>query len=258
MKYATVAEARGQSGLRLVLTAGLPGPWSESAKAIFRARDVPFLAVEQLAGEPNADLLAWTGMRNAPIAVIDNEPPVHGWLDLLMVAERLGSGPSLLPESSAERALALGLSCEICAPYGFGWQRRLLMFDQGYGPAALSSGPLHVQSMLQNYGYADAAVQAAEDRMVAILTTLTDQLRKQQAAGSRYFIGHQPSSIDFHWACFSQMIAPLPVEDQPAMPQWLIDKYSDIGPRVADALDPILITHRNMIYSELIGLPLEF
>ncbi len=34
MKYLSVEEAIDMPGLRLVLTAGVPGPWGESAKAI--------------------------------------------------------------------------------------------------------------------------------------------------------------------------------------------------------------------------------
>jgi hypothetical protein len=82
MKYLTVDEARDIPGLVLVLTAHMPAPWGESAKAIFKARNVPFVPVEQVAMGPNAELCAWTGgVRNAPIAMLDDNPPVHGWLD---------------------------------------------------------------------------------------------------------------------------------------------------------------------------------
>ena len=35
MEYLSVEEAKNRSGLRLVLTRGVPGPWGEAAKAIF-------------------------------------------------------------------------------------------------------------------------------------------------------------------------------------------------------------------------------
>ena len=75
MKYLSVAEARNLPGVRLVLTAHMPGPWGEAAKAVLGARNVAYIPVEQLAMEPNEDLYQWTGMRNAPIAVLDDEPP---------------------------------------------------------------------------------------------------------------------------------------------------------------------------------------
>ena len=34
MKYLQINEAKNKNGLRLVLTAHVPGPWSEAAKAV--------------------------------------------------------------------------------------------------------------------------------------------------------------------------------------------------------------------------------
>ena len=248
------------SGLRLVLSANVPGPWSESAKALLNARGVAFVPVEQTPGGANEDLCGWTGgIRNAPIAMLDSEPPVHGWLDIVMLAERLGSGPSLLPEQSSERALALGLSAELCAPDGFGWSRRLLMFEKNFGLGDLAPDtPAHTRSMLAQYGFSAAAVKRARERMIDIMGTLSDQLDRQLAAGSRYLFAGQLSTADLHWACFSQMVAPLALAEQPSMPQWLIDKYSDIGDSLSAALHPRLIEHRDFIYRDDIGLPLEF
>ena len=73
MKYLSVAEARNLPGLRLVLTAGVPGPWGEAAKAVFTARNVAYIPVEQTAMAPNETLVEWTGQRNAPIACLDDD-----------------------------------------------------------------------------------------------------------------------------------------------------------------------------------------
>ncbi|MBW8754758.1 MAG: hypothetical protein JF595_11520, partial [Sphingomonadales bacterium] len=85
MEYLSVAEARLRSGLRLVLTSGVPGPWGEAAKAVLRVRGVDFLPVEQKSMKPNIELLAWTGVRNAPIACLDDEPPLASWLDIILL-----------------------------------------------------------------------------------------------------------------------------------------------------------------------------
>src|SRR3984957_18875228 len=110
MKYLSVAEARKLPGLRLVLTAYMPGPWGEAAKAVLSVRKVEFIPVEQLAMEKNDDLFEWTGMRNAPIAVLDEDPPQSTWLEILLLAERIGSGPSLIPVAPIDRALMMGFS----------------------------------------------------------------------------------------------------------------------------------------------------
>ena len=83
MEYVTVEEARALPGLRLVLTRGVPGPWSEAAKALFRLRNVAYVPVQQLAGDANSDLVEWTRHRNAPIALYENEAPRVRWLELL-------------------------------------------------------------------------------------------------------------------------------------------------------------------------------
>ncbi|KRB81457.1 hypothetical protein ASE00_15905 [Sphingomonas sp. Root710] len=258
MKYLSVAEARELAGLRLVLTAHVPGPWSEAAKAVFTARGLAYHPVEQKMLDPNDELVAWTGSRNAPIAMLDDHPPVTNWLDLVMLAERIGSGPSLLPDAPLDRALSIGLSAEICAPGGFGWSRRLVMFQGLYGPGDVSpEAPPHVLHMCRQYGYSRAAAEAATRRMVDILGMLAAQLRAQSEAGSGYLVGDRLGACDLHWACFSNMIAPLPIEDAP-MPPALHERYSDAGPEIAAALDPILIEHRDRIYRRHIGLPLVF
>ncbi|ATE65830.1 hypothetical protein [Rhizorhabdus dicambivorans] len=258
MQYLSVAEARDLTGLRLVLSAHVPGPWGESAKAVFKARGVGFRPVEQKILEPNEELVAWTGSRNAPIAMLDADPPVSNWLDQLMLAERIGTGPSLLPEAPLDRALSIGISAEICAPGGFGWSRRLVMFQGLYGPGDVSpAAPAHVLHMCRQYGYSGAAAEAATGRMVAIMGMLADRLHLQRAAGSDYLVGDRLGACDLYWACFSNMIAPLPLEDAP-MPPALHERYADAGSEVAAALDPILIAHRDMIYRRHIGLPLEF
>ena len=101
MDYITVEEARNRAGLRLVLTRGVPGPWGEAAKALFGLRNVDYTPVQQIAGDPNPELVEWTRHRNAPIALFDDEPPRVRWLEILDLAERLGRGPSLMPEDRA-------------------------------------------------------------------------------------------------------------------------------------------------------------
>ncbi len=258
MDYLTVAQARERSGLRLVLSAQVPGPWGEAAKAIFAARGVPYQPVAQAVFAANDELFAWTGHRNAPIAVLDDEPPVTGWLDLLMLAERVGSGPSLLPDGSADRALALGLSAEICAPYGFGWARRLLMLGDRFGGGeAPADTPAAMVAICTGYGYSAANAASAAARVADILKTLAAQLARQSSSGSQYLVSDRLTACDLYWACFSNMIAPLPPKDSP-MPDYVRAGWSAPNPVVEAALDPALIEHRDLIYSRHIGLPLDF
>ena len=252
MDYVSAAEARGLSGLRLALSAGTPGPWGEAAKAVFRLRGVRFTPVRQEIMAANEELAAWTGFRNAPVAVFGDEPALAGWLEILMLAERLGSGPSLLPADEIDRMLALGIAANICSPGGFGWERRLTMM--GSGARLPSSGP---DFMTRAYGIRADALATATARVISILEGLSRQLARQRAAGSDYFVGNRLSAPDIYWACFAILIEPLPNESCP-MPDPLRAVYSNITPEIAAAADPALLAHRDMVWQRHIGLPMEF
>jgi hypothetical protein len=125
MRYFSVSDARRLPGVRLVLTSGSPGPWSEAAKAILRVRGIAFIPVKQHVMAVNEELVEWAGHRNAPILCVDDEPPLATWLEILLRAERLGDGLSLLPDDPNERALCLGYVTEIASNDGLGWNHRL-------------------------------------------------------------------------------------------------------------------------------------
>ncbi len=50
MRYLSIEEGRKAPGLRLVLTQGVPGPWGEAAKAIFKVKGLAYRAVAQAGG----------------------------------------------------------------------------------------------------------------------------------------------------------------------------------------------------------------
>jgi len=257
MDYVSVAEARGLRGLRLVLSAGVPGPWGIAAKAIFKARGVPFVAVRQEIMQANADLVAWTGRRNAPIAVYDDEPGLDNWLDIVMLAERLGSGPSLLPGDPVDEALALGFSAQICGHGGYAWSRRLMMTREGTASPQSEEIIARRQAMMSGYGMRVDAVEAAPQRAIKILHGLVKQLYHQRERGSDYLVGDHLSACDIHWAAFSQMAQPLTLEECP-FPPGMREMYDQMPPEVRAAGDTILIEHRDRIFARHIGLPLEF
>lgn len=257
MKYYSVEEARQMPGLRLVLTAHMPGPWGEAAKAVLGARNVPYIPVEQKAMEPNEALFQWTGIRNAPIAVLDDEPPVHTWLDILLLAERIGTGPSLMPEDELDRALMMGISTELCGSDGFGWSRRLELMGRPTTKNPTDGATYDMARMIRMYGVSQEAIDRAPGRMAQIMRGLARQLHKQEAAGSEYLVTDRLTYCDLHWASLSLFVSPLPPE-QCAMPDFMRDNYSHLTPELADALDPILLRHRDRVYERHIALPLDF
>jgi hypothetical protein len=253
MEYVDVATARNMAGLRLVLVRGVPSPWSESAKALFRLRDVAFVPVEQKAARANEALVEWTGHRNAPIAMYENEPPRAHWLEILQLAERLGKGPSLLPESPDECETVIGLSHLICGEGGLVWNGRLLMLRAGHeaqGDKILST------PMYRDYGYSAEALAAAPDRISAIVDRLSRQAATQRESGRDYLVGEALSAVDVYWAFFSQLFDALPDTQNP-MPDWLRATWGAASAAIGP-IDPNLLDQRTRVFERHIELPLDF
>lgn len=255
--YRSVEEARARRGLRLVLTAGVPGPWGESAKAVFHVKGIPYTAVAQQGGGSNKELVAWTGRANAPVAILDDEAPRDGWAEILLLAERLAPEPRLIPADPAERALMFGLCFEICGEQGLGWSRRLMLTD-----ALLAEGspePMRrVGEVLgSRYGYSKAAAAKAPARVAEILGLLSSQLRRQKEAGRDFLVGASLSAADLYWSAFAGLLAPMPAELCP-LPEMLRGWYTNSDPLIAAALDPLLLEHRDRIYRNYLPLPMSF
>ncbi len=258
MKYLSVGEARQLDGLRVALSAGVPAPWSEAAKAVFAFKQIPYVAVAQAVGVDNDELLAWTGHRNAPTAMYGDEPPRVTWLDILNLAERLQPLPSLVPSEIDDRILMTGLLNELAGENGMLWNGRYLMFramEEALGHEAVAANP-----MFRDYRYSAGAAASAAPRMIAILRRLEQQLDSQAAAGSPYFIGGQLSALDLYWACFSQTLDPLPPEVNP-MPSSVRSAWQGVAGVLAQegyTVNVSLLRHRDMIFRDHIGLPLDF
>jgi glutathione S-transferase len=255
MNYLTVAEARERDGIKLALTRGVPGPWGESAKAILRYHQLPFLPVAQQGAQPNEDLLDWTGHRNAPLLIVPGEPVRAHWLEILNYAERNGRGQPLLPEAPALRVEAVGLAHEICGENGLAWQLRLLMLDLMQTHSNGGANP-----MLDAYGYpAGFAAERATifNRIDRSLALFNDQLERQQRQDSDYLIGDGFTIVDLYWAYFSQMLKPLPAPDNPVsgFSRSLYELYDRLVPQ---APLEALIAHQRRIFDRHLELPLSF
>jgi glutathione S-transferase len=253
LKYSSVEQARRMPGLRLVLTRDVPGPWGEAAKYIFAAKKLPYIAAEQIGGGENAELRAWTGQTSAPVAAWNDEPPVWTMNDILELAERIAPEPPLIPQEARERAWMYGLFRELTGRDGLGWSLRLMMFDVN-----LQGAPEERTRMARRYGYSGTgAAGGAAARAAQILRLLAEQLRAQRARGSAFLVGDRLSAVDLAWAAFSNMCAPLAHADCP-MSDFMRSMYSCAEPQVVAALDPVLIEHRDRLFRDVIGLPLDF
>ncbi len=254
MKYLSVEEAIDMPGLRLVLTAGVPGPWSESAKAIMAYKGLAFTPVLQQGGGENEALRNWTGQTSAPVAVYDNLPPACHWLDLLMLAERLAPDTPLVPLDCGERVTVLGLSALVAGVDGFGWNRRLQMLAP---MMTLDEPPAMIRRLADKYGWSVPAYTAASVRLQAISGELDGRLARQHALGSDYLVGNTVSAADFYWANFAGMVKPLGPQVNP-MPDYMRATYESTDAPTLACLTPRLEAHRDRMYERHIALPLDF
>ncbi len=249
-EYVSIAEGRNLPGLRLALTQGVPGPWSVAAKSIMEVKGIPFKAVPQLAAQPNEELVEWTGHNNAPIAIYNDERARVGWVEILLLAERLAPEPALIPASPEQRALMFGLAHEICGEQGYGWCARSLLFDiqEERGEGAYTS-------LKARYSSGETTAQLVT-RIGAIIAMFERQLERQRDAGSDYLIGDSLTAVDIYLMAFSNMMVAMG-PDQCIMP----DFYTAIGPTLDTKLDrptpPIIITHRDRIARRHLSLPIE-
>lgn len=251
MDWVPIEDAKTMPGLRVVLARGAWGAWSECVKNLLHIKQLPYARVAQMIFEENAELVAWTGVRNQPQVVFDDDPVRTGWLDILNLLERLGPEPALLPEDSESRALVIGLSNEICGERGLVWCRRIEL------NAKADLKGLRGRIMKTAYGVTGGDIRREEERMAGIIASIAAHLNMQKSLGRRYIVGDRLTALDVYWATMSNLFGPLP-EDLCPIPQSLKERFSASGPTTTAALDPILFEHRDYIYETYLPLPIDF
>jgi glutathione S-transferase len=254
--YVEVEEARNMSGLRLVLSPGVPGPWSEAAKGIFYVKKIAYIPVRQKMGSDPA-LRQWTAQDSAPVAIYNDERPRSTWVEQLYLAERIAPNPPLIPAPLDQRVLMFGYCNELCGENGFGWAKRLLLFHSAFTtPGARDEDLAPTRVFAAKYGYDPAKVDGSRARVVEILRALSTQLEQQRNHGSRFFIGTQLSALDIYWAAFCGIINPMPDDLCPMTPAFR-QVYTNRDPEIAAAASPLLYEHRDYIYREYLELPVD-
>jgi glutathione S-transferase len=253
LEYRTFDEIVDHPGLRVVLVQGMPSPWGQAAKTFFELKGLDYVAAPWAVFEPNDAIRSWGAADSAPIVAWRDERPVHGWLDILLLVERIQPLPALLPSDVMLRAQVIGLSNEICGRGGLAWNRRLQMVQPAFADEV---DPSPVRTMGLKYGYADEEVAHAGQRVAESLKALTRQLKDQYTAGSPFFVGDRLTAVDIYWTAFANFFVPLP-SDQCPMPDQFRPTFTATDPVILDALDPILLEHRDRIFRKHFRSPME-
>lgn len=255
-EYVDVADAIPMPGLRVVLTPGIPGPFSEAAKGILHVKQLPYVKVRQDVLGPNPDLLRWTAQTTAPVAAWNDEPPRSTWIEQLFLFERLAPLPRLIPPDWDDRLLMFGLANEIMSENGFSWNRRHIMVRDFTAPQRDATTREIYAKLGRKYWYGPDAAEAAPARCAEIMARLAARLEQQRGRGSRYFIGEALTALDIYWACAAAMLEPLP-DSQCAMAPLFREVYTNTDPVLKAATAPILMEHRDGIYQRHLKLPIE-
>ncbi len=237
-------------GLRIVLVKGFPSPWGQAAKAMMEHKNLNFIVGALEARQDNRDIAKWAGVNSAPVVAWDQESPLNRWDDILLLLERLAPRPALIPEDLPSRAKLFGLGHAICGELGFGWNRRLNGIQAGV-EAGIEPGAFG-----EKYGYNKTDGERAEQKSIDFLRYLANVLKEQIQAGSAFLLGDSLTALDFYWAAFSNLAKIQSAEDCPLDPE-IRSRFERVSPAVQQAIDPVLIEHRDRIMREYFRLPME-
>jgi len=259
VEYRSVEEARNLPGLRIVLTPGLPAPWSEACKNLFQVKRLDYVPAQQEPAQSDGPLREWTAQTSAPVVAWEGERPRSTWIEQLYLAERLQPEPALIPADRDDRIAMIGFAHELLGENGFIWNRRHMLVDYLRAHSErLPPNLAHLPDYLaETYLYTEADAKAAPERCAAVLTALDQQLAEQQERGSRFLVGDSLSALDLYWAAVAVLVEPLPADVNP-MPELFRALYSECGDMIRRAATERLLEHRERIYREFLTLPLDF
>ena len=230
-----------KKGVRLHVVRGQYAIVAVWIQELLNLRGVDVLYVNHDSGKYE-EIFRLTSQTSLPVLWVDDERPYSAFLEQVFRINRLGSGPSLIPTSSADRVLMFGLMNEIQGEDGLTWNARNFKFPgTAFGT---------------KYGWSEEAVIRAPSRMIEIMGILHAQLEAQKAAGSRFFIGNSLTALDVHWAVSSNSIVPggVNIMQQTERAVGLMAMFANAQtPELDAAFTPLLREHREFIYNEFLG-----
>eukprot|EP01062_Namystynia_karyoxenos_P001057 TRINITY_DN10370_c0_g1_i1.p1 TRINITY_DN10370_c0_g1~~TRINITY_DN10370_c0_g1_i1.p1 ORF type:complete len:265 (+),score=68.76 TRINITY_DN10370_c0_g1_i1:71-865(+) len=195
-----LAQGAAASGCRLTWREGRPAIFALALKLILEVKKVPVLFVRHPVGPESGgpaggqdELYRLTAQRSLPVLFWNDERPRSIWNDQLYLAERIGGGPRLIPQSAAERAQMFGLIEALLGEEGLVANKRHLFGDN---------------PLTRKYGFTSEKHAAAPRRFCEVLALFDKQLAAQQSKGSRFLVGDALSAVDIYFAGISVMIDP--------------------------------------------------
>lgn len=249
--YVPVAQARTMPGIRIAFCQGVPGPWGIAARAIYEIKGLDFIAVPQIGGGENEELREWTGQTSAPVLMRNDDRIRTQWSEMLVLAEQLQPEPRLIPAEEEDRMTMFGISHEICADDGLGWNIRLLAFSDQRKESVDDYA-----AIFDKYG-SPVTYDYICGRIVTILDTLANRLERQAARGSRYLVGDSLTGADIYWAAFSNLIRQMP-DELCVKPDFYAGLDEKLCAHLGQDIPSILFDHRDHVVRTYFRTPIAF
>lgn len=250
MEYRDINEVISSDGLRIVLLRGYPSPWGQAAKAMMEYKGLNYTKGALEAGGENAAVVAWSGTNSAPVVAWNDEAPLNRWDDILLLLERLAPDRPVVPDDQSQRARFFGIAHAICGQLGFGWNWRLdgthTRVQDGGSPGVIG----------EKYGYNETDGALASQRSIEFIRYLGDILNAQAERGSEFILGDTVTALDFYWAAFSNLAA-IPSPEVCPLDPAIRPFFEQASPQIREALDPVLIEHRDRILHTCFKIPME-
>lgn len=252
VRVVPIETALAASGLRVMVVAGAPSPWSQAVLAILHIKQVPFLLVRTRTSEPS--FKAWKGATNLPVVLHDGEPARTGWAEILALSERLAPDVPLVPADPETRVHIRGLCHEVMGEGAMLWCSRLLAIDAGMETRGRDGFPLRAAEYLApRYGYQTMPIRNLHERAVEVLRLLGTEL--ERSAGP-YYLGDRITALDLYSAAAINALVPLPDTVCPMTPE-VRAAFGWMGEQFRDDLSPTLLAHRDFMVSKHFPLPIE-
>jgi glutathione S-transferase len=254
MRFVSLEEARAATGLKLVVAASLPSPWSEAAKGILHVKGIDALLV-RFASTDKA-VREWMGWHNVPVLLAPGWPIRTHWTEILEAAERLGAergSPRLVPTDGDDRVRLFGLAHELLGENGLVWSSRLLVIHRGLMTEGQEGFPLRIaQYLAPKYGYSPDRVDAARARVRLLFDRFARLL-----AGNTYALGGVLTALDLYIATAIAPLAPMSEDLCPDTHPIVRHAFATASPDLSNTIPPILVAHRDRIYAKHLDLPVR-
>lgn len=248
-RFVPLEEAVHMSGVRVTFLEGMPALWAECLKNFLDARKVPYTrALHPRFDDANPAsqdfLYQLTAQRSLPTMLYNDERPRNSWIEQVVLADQLGSGPSLIPTDPEQRVLMFGLMNELLGEDGLMWNKRLCWGQN---------------SFTRKYGYTEEKGASAPTRIIQQLQMFLRRLEQQKAAGTSYLMGDSVTALDIYLATGTYMFAPPGPNIIPRTKEnsRLLEMFATNPPEVQEVLDnaAILMEHRDHVLTTYCVVP---